>query len=211
VPRSADPPVPRAATRASTRLALALASAVAFGVAMSVFKGNGAGVRDEIGNLSAPWLLVPFFAAAAVPARRWPVAAAIGTVATCAALGAFYVANAFVLDLGPHGLLEDLRLAFATHWFLRGLVSGPVFGVLGARWRQRGFSYAGVAVTALLVAEPIFWALAARAGGVDAFAFEPSRAVSMVEVTAGLVACACMVAIHRRAALSRPRDPSSIR
>jgi hypothetical protein len=97
--------------------------AASFGVAMSVFKGNGAGVRDDIGNLSAPWLLVPFFAAGALPGRRLLTGALVGMAATCTALAAFYVANAFVLDLGPHG-------------------------VLGAGWRRRGFSYAGIAVTA---------------------------------------------------------------
>jgi Family of unknown function (DUF6518) len=173
--------------------------AVTFGVSMSIFKGNGAGLRDEVGNLSAPWLLVPFFAAAAVPGRRWFAGALVGAAATCTALVAFYVANAFVLDLGPHGWLEDVRLAFATHWFLWGLLSGPVFGVVGAGWRRRGFSYAGIAVTALLVAEPVFWTLARRAGGVDAFAFQPSPAVSVGEALAGLLACACMAILLARA------------
>jgi hypothetical protein len=174
------------------RLALALLGAVAFGVSMSILKGNGAGLRDDIGNLSAPWLLVPFFAAAAVPGRRWLAGASVGVAATCSALAAFDVANAFVLDLGPHGWLEDVRLTLAAHWFLWGLVSGPVFGVIGAGWRRRRFSYGGIAVTALLVAEPVFWALARRAGGVDSFAFQPSLAVSLGEALAGLLACASM-------------------
>ncbi len=172
---------------------------MAFGVSMSIFKGNGSGLRDDIGNLSAPWLLVPFFAAAAVPVRRWPAGALVGAAATCAALGAFDVANAFVLDLGPHGWIEDVRLTFATHWFLRGLLSGPVFGAIGAGWRRRGFSYGGIAVAALLVAEPVFWALARRAGGVDAFAFQPSPGVSLGEALAGLLACACMAVLVARA------------
>ena len=186
---------------------LALLLAAGFGVAMSVFKGNGAGVRSDIGNLSAPWLLVPFFAAAALPGRRAYAGAAVGAAATCVALSAFYVANAFVLDLGPHGWIEDLQLAFVTHWFLWGLVSGPVFGIVGAAWRRRGSSYAGVAVTALLIAEPVFWALARRAGGVDSFAFEPSAGVSVGEVVAGVLACACMAVAADRAR----RRPAPIR
>ena len=34
-------------------LAIALAAA-AFGVAMSILKGNDIGIRDDVGNLSAP-------------------------------------------------------------------------------------------------------------------------------------------------------------
>ena len=73
---------------------------------MSVLKGNDAGIRDDIGNLSAPWLLLPFFAGAAMRGR-WLAEAAIGLAATCAALMAFYVADAFVLNLGPPSLLVD--------------------------------------------------------------------------------------------------------
>jgi hypothetical protein len=166
---------------------------------MSVLKGNDAGVRNEVGNLSAPWLLVPFFAAAGVRAGRLVVGAAVGLLATVAALCAFYIANAFVLDLGPHTVLESMRLTFVTRWFLAALVSGPLAGALGAAWRRRGLSHAGLAMTALLMAEPVFWALANRAGGVDSFAFDPSPAVSVGEAIAGLVACTCLYAAVRHA------------
>jgi hypothetical protein len=143
-------------------------AAAAFGVAMSVFKGNDTGIRDDIGNLSAPWLLLAFFAgAAAATGRRGLAGAAAGLAATFAALIAFNVANAFVLDLGPHSLANDVRLAFTTYWFPRALLSGPVFGALGAIWRRRGYPTLGVAVILLLDAEPLFWAAVNRAGGVS--------------------------------------------
>src|ERR1700712_466214 len=97
---------------------------------MSVFKGNVSGVRDDVGNLSAPWLLIPFFAAA-VAGRRSYGAALVGLAASSAALISFYVANAFVLDLGRHSVITDIRLAFVARWFFWGLVSGPIFGALG--------------------------------------------------------------------------------
>jgi hypothetical protein len=78
------------------RVFLIVLAATAFGVAMSVLKGNGAGIRDDIGNLSAPWLLLPFLAGAAMRGRGL-AGAAIGLAATCAGLMAFYVTDAFVV------------------------------------------------------------------------------------------------------------------
>jgi hypothetical protein len=184
--------------RTAQRLLLIVLAAAAFGVAMSVLKGNDTGIRDDIGNLSAPWLLLPFFAGAAMRGRGLAGAAA-GLAATFAALTAFYLANAFVLDLGPHSLANELRLAFTGYWFPRGLMSGPVFGALGALWRRHGYPTFGVAVILLLDAEPLFWAVAHRAGGVASFDFQPSFAVSIGEALVGVTACACLVFVLRRA------------
>src|ERR671922_1750016 len=100
------------------RVLVVLAAAALFGVVMSVVKGNDTGIRDDIGNLSAPWLLLPFLTAAAMR-RRTVSGAALGLAATLAGLTGFYVADAFVLDLWPHSLLNDVRLAFTTYWFPR--------------------------------------------------------------------------------------------
>jgi hypothetical protein len=186
--------------RTVRRVFLIVLAATAFGVAMSVLKGNGAGIRDDIGNLSAPWLLLPFFAGAAMRGRGL-AGAAIGLAATCAGLMAFYVANAFVLNLGPHSLLVDLQLAVSAtgYWFQRGLVSGPVFGALGALWRRRGYSTRGaVAAILLLDAEPLFWMAAHSIGGVASFNFEPALVVSVGEALIGLAACMCVAVILSR-------------
>lgn len=186
--------------RTVPRLLLIVVAAGAFGAAMSVLKGNDVGVRDDIGNLSAPWLLVPFFAGAAVQ-RRELAGAAAGLAATVAALVAFYVANAFVLDLGPHSLVSDLRLTVGAtgYWLPRGLVSGPVFGALGGLWRERGYPIMlGVAVLLLLDVEPLLWVAVHRAGGVASFDFQPSFAASIAEAVVGVVTALCMAAYLRR-------------
>jgi hypothetical protein len=193
--------------RTVSRVFLIVLAATAFGVAMSVLKGNDVGIRDDIGNLSAPWLLLPFFAGAAMRGRGL-AGAAVGLAATCAALMAFYVANAFVLDLGPHSLLVDLRLTVGAtgYWFPRGLVSGPVFGALGALWRRRGYSTLGaVAVILLLDVEPLFWVAAHRTGGVASFNFEPSLVVSVGEALVGVATCLCIAVI-----LSRTHERSTL-
>jgi hypothetical protein len=190
--------------RTAPALFLIVLGAAAFGAGMSVLKGNDVGIRDDIGNLSAPWLLLPFFAGAAV--RRHELAAAAGLVATVVALVAFYVANAFVLDLGPHSLATDLRLTLGAtgYWIPRGLISGPVFGALGGLWRRRGYPVVGVGVLLLLDAEPLFWAAAHPAGGVASFNFQPSLAASAAEAVLGLAAAvffACFLRrTHRRVA-----------
>jgi hypothetical protein len=187
--------------RTFPRLLLIVLAAVAFGVAMSVLKGNDTGIRDDIGNLSAPWLLLPFVAGAAIRGR-WLAGAAVGLAATFAALTGFYVANAFVLDLGPHSLANEVRLAFTTYWFPRGLISGPLFGALGVLWRRQGYPTLGVAVILLLDAEPLFWAAAHRAGGVASFDFQPSFAVSVGEALVGVAACVCTAVVLRRTVVS---------
>jgi hypothetical protein len=40
-----------------------LLGAIACGIGLSVLKGDGEGVRSAVGNLSVPWLLIPFVAA----------------------------------------------------------------------------------------------------------------------------------------------------
>jgi hypothetical protein len=111
-------------------------SALAFGITESVVKGNNAGIRDAIGNVSAPWLLIGFLGGAIGGRRRVIVGTLTGTVATLIALLGFYVANSFVLDLGPHPWLTDLNLAFVSGkiYFFFALVSGPIFGMLGVWW-----------------------------------------------------------------------------
>jgi len=186
-------------TRTARTLLLIVLAAAAFGAAMSVVKGNDAGIRDDIGNLSAPWLLLPFFAGAAV--ERRDLAAAAGLAATVVALVAFYVANAFVLELGPHSLATDLRLTLGAtgYWIPRGIVSGPVFGALGGLWRRRGYpALLGVAVLLLLDAEPLFWIAAHRMGGIASFAFQPSLAASAAEAALGVAAAAFTAWFLRR-------------
>jgi hypothetical protein len=186
--------------RTARRFLLILWTAATFGAVMSVLKGNDAGIRDDIGNLSAPWLLLPFFAGAAMQSRE-RAAAVAGLAATIVALLAFYVANAFVLDLGPHSFVTDLRLTIGAtgYWVPRGLLTGPVFGALGGLWRRHGYPTLGVGMILLLDAEPVFWAAIHRMGGVASFDFQPSFAASVIEAIVGLGAAVCLASFLRRA------------
>jgi hypothetical protein len=166
-------------------VAIAALVALAFGVGMSVFKGNdGGAIRDAIGNLSAPWLALAFGAGATAGGGRVFAGALVGALASFLALGAFYGANSFVLHLGPHPWLVDLRLAFGNGYFFRfAALSGPVFGGLGAWWQRTRSRPAAVLVAALFILEPFAWL--ANAGGVHA----GDAAVWAVEVAVGIAGC----------------------
>jgi Family of unknown function (DUF6518) len=139
--------------------------AVAFGVIAAILKGNDAGVRDSIGNISAPWLLLPFFAGRTQ--RGVLRGAAIGADACLLACVGFYAAESIVLDLGPHSWLTDLQLAVRAgrQYFLAAIICGPLFGVLGAaqpRWRR--VLTAGVVGLTLIGEPPAVFLWLARTG-----------------------------------------------
>jgi len=177
-------------------VAIAALGALAFGVAMSVLKGNGGGVRDAIGNLSAPWLLLPFIAGAAAGARRVGRAALVGALVSFVALGGFYLANSFVLHLGPHPWLVDVRLAVrgGRLWFARAVFSGPIFGALGGWWQQTGSTWLGVLVAGLLVCEPFAWLAYTR---VQHTIYTSDTVVWAIEVAVGLGAAALVATVAR--------------
>ncbi len=187
------------------RVIVAVALAVAFGATMSVVKGNGSGVRDAVGNVSAPWVLLPFFAGAFAGRRSVGRAAVVGCAVSLAALAGFYVANAFVLDFGPHPWLHDLRLAVLSGrlYFEYGVVSGPLFGALGGWWQRRRATLVGVLVTALLLFEPLAWLAYAHAHHMPAstLAYFANPVVWGLEVAAGIAACTVA------ATVARPAEP----
>jgi hypothetical protein len=152
-------------------LARIVAAAFVFGVAAALAKGQNTDgirtlsqVRSDLGNLSTPWLLVPFVAGTRC-ARRWP-AVFVGLLATVTALAGFYLFTTFVVDLGHHGLVGDLRLEFAANrgYFEGGLVTGPLFGALGCWWRRTRTLPASIVAGSLLMAEPLVLLLGGAVG-----------------------------------------------
>ncbi|MGO9196379.1 MAG: hypothetical protein ACLQK4_04545 [Acidimicrobiales bacterium] len=105
--------------------------------------------------LSAPWLVLPFgFGCSQLRSNR---AAAVGLVVTLSALFGY-----FLMIMGPfegghssltlrhvHGLLVSNKLNIAG-----GLVTGPLYGFLGQRWRTRRAWMSAVLVAGALCLEP---------------------------------------------------------
>jgi hypothetical protein len=71
-----------------------------------------------------------------------------------------------VLDLGPHPLLTDLKLTLGSgHVYEQfGLLSGPVYGALGALWRSGSVRLAPVAVALAFIFEPLIVFVISHAG-----------------------------------------------
>jgi Family of unknown function (DUF6518) len=189
-------------TSVRSRVAIVGVSALAFGVGVSLVKGNGGGVRDAIGNTSAPWLLLPFVAAIYARTRTTWRGVLIGVAASMAALCGFYVANAFVLDLGAHSWLDDISLTARAGklFFALAVISGPCFGALGARWNRTRSRWLAVLVAGLLVVEPLASWLYELIGRV---AYADVIAVWAGEIAVGLCACVATAVLLRRPQVSR--------
>jgi Family of unknown function (DUF6518) len=143
---------------------LFLLAGIAFGVFVAVLKGQDTGVRDALGNTSAPWVVVPFLAGTRYP-RVWK-AALVGIATTLASLLAFYAAEAAILDLGPHPWYTDLRLTLGSGRLYEtwGLFSGALYGALGGMWASRRPLVAPVAVGLAFVCEPLIVLFVWKAG-----------------------------------------------
>jgi Family of unknown function (DUF6518) len=183
------------------RISLVLLASVAFGILAAVIKGGGAGPRDALGNLSAPWMAVAFAAGAAVGSVRR--GAVLGVAATLAGLGAFYVTQAFTLDLGTHDLGHRLALTAGTFNFYErlGVISGVVYGALGGLWRTRP-RLACAALGLAFIGEPLLVDALARAQVWDGGGLFRYPALVAAEVVVGV--SLVIVSLARRTVRARP-------
>lgn len=155
------------------KLAAIVIAGIAFGVIVAVIKGQEIGVRNVLGNLSAPWMLPPFLVGA-LYLRVW-ISAVAGVMVTLAAFLGFYTAEAVILDLGDHPWYTDLRLTLGSGRVYEtwGLLSGAVFGVLGGLWASRSVVAAPIALGLAFVLEPMIvlflWRAGIWAGGEEYF------------------------------------------
>jgi hypothetical protein len=146
----------------AVRVGAVLLAAFAFGVLAAWAKGQNTGgvaevsqARNALGNLSTPWLLVAFFAGMQTP--QIGRGAVVGLVATLFALAGFYLLSTLVENLGGHGFIGDLRLELSGNraYFEGGVITGPIFGALGAWWRRRPTARTSLLAGGLLIAEPL--------------------------------------------------------
>jgi hypothetical protein len=146
------------------KLAVVLLAGVAFGVLVAMIKGQDTGVRDALGNTSAPWIVLPFVAGTCFSRIRSAALAGLGV--TLVSLLGFYIAEAAILDLGPHPWWVDLQLTAGTvniyeQW---GLVSGLLYGTFGWLWAYRSKAAAAAAVGLAFAAEPLIVYLVSKSG-----------------------------------------------
>ena len=124
-------------------------------------------------GLSALWLVVPFIAGFLMLNQR--KAAVMGLCTTCLSILAFALMIVSPMEgtrFGPapthfHGTWNQLSFSLLAHslssqgqWFAFAVVAGPVFGLLGYRWRTfRYWTYALPVALALVLEPPARWTL----------------------------------------------------
>lgn len=172
-------------------VALALLLSAAFGASdqyLGSLTGSGhawaAGWSSDVSLLSAPWLVLPFVAGAT---QREPRRAALlGLACTYAALLGYGL-----MTLSP---VEHAHLTVATvrgflvserSVLLGGVVTGPLFGWFGWRWRTKRAIAGALVTAAALCLEPFV-----RRATVNPIRF---RDVTLAEIAAGLALAAAVL------------------
>jgi hypothetical protein len=138
-------------------------------------------------QMSAPWLVLPFLIGLTQPdARR---AAVLGLVVTASALVGYFAMTYSPLEIHPwtfdrftSGFVSLTTSGYNPLYVLGGLVTGPLFGWLGQRWRLRRSWVSAALVTGALCLEP----LARSASG----QLMPPAPVWVAEVVFGIVVAA---------------------
>jgi hypothetical protein len=138
-------------------------------------------------QMSAPWLVLPFLIGLTQPdARR---AAVLGLVVTASALLGYFAMTYSPLEIHPwtfdrftSGFVAVTTSGYNPLYILGGLVTGPLFGLLGQRWRLRRSWVSAAIVTGALCLEP----LARSASG----QLMPPAPVWVAEVAFGVVVAA---------------------
>ena len=158
-----------------------------------------------VSGMSAPWVVLPFVAG--MTQERGRRAMAVGLVVTVAALAGYFAMAHSPMEGAPvqqffSRVWTQIRTGYNPVWILGGLVTGPLFGLLGQRWRvARAWISAGLVVGALCL-EPL-------ARGVAGM-LHPPPVVWGVEIAVGIavgVAFAIVISTSRRQREARATLP----
>jgi DNA-binding beta-propeller fold protein YncE len=180
-----------------------LVAAVAFGAAERLLSLEHSAFLGAVGGLTAPWLLLPFLVGAARSRREGN--ALLGFACVWLAIVACSAGAETGGDLaGPltPGRILSYPAAFGLSHLpalLGASVSGPVYAVLGHRWRVSRSWLPALAVTAPLMLEPAARWLASRS--VLFWADYPP--VAWAETLTGLALTAAAIVASARAGSAR--------
>ena len=136
-------------------------------------------------QVSAPWLVLPFVVG--MTQRRARRAAMLGLITTVSALFGYFAMTYSPMEIHPwtldrftEGMVAVTTTGYNPAYILGGLVGGPLFGLLGQRWRVRRSWVSAATVAGVLCLEPV----ARWASG----QLMPPAPVWTVEVAVGAVA-----------------------
>ena len=111
-----------------------------------------------VSGMSAPWLILPFVAGMTQERRRR--AMTLGLVVTMAALAGYFAMSNSPMEGAPIDrfwgrVATMITTGYNPLWILAGIVTGPLYGFLGHRWRVARSWVSAVLVTAALCFEPL--------------------------------------------------------
>lgn len=150
-----------------------------------------------VSGMSAPWLILPFVAG--MTQERRHRAMALGLVVTMAALAGYFAMSNSPMEGAPlerfwGRVTTMISTGYNPLWILAGIATGPLYGLLGHRWRVARSWISAVLVTSALCLEPLARKFAGMLSG--------PPLVWGVEVAIGTVVAAMfafMIATSRRA------------
>jgi hypothetical protein len=147
----------------------------------------------SVSAMSAPWLALPF--AIGCTQNRAGRAALLGLAGTgCALLGYFVMTLSPIEGVRPSSVVIPMFLHSQLHVIVPGLVTGPLYGWLGHRWRTlRSWASAALVAGAFCLEPLARWLYGQPLG---------SASVSTAEVVLGVIAATLLAAA--RVAQARP-------
>jgi DNA-binding beta-propeller fold protein YncE len=163
-----------------------------------------------LGGMSAPWLVLPFLVGASRASRR--SALALGFAVALVAVAGFLAASTGLVQTftrGPSAVLW--AMLGQLPWLLGAMVSGPVYGLLGYRWRVTRSWWLALAATAPVMFEP---ALRWRLSSWGILIWEPYAPAAWAEALAGLALTVAAITvgprgeIHERSGAKPPGSPA---
>lgn len=184
--------------RGALNMLTILGACCAFGLALAAIKGDGAGWRFVVGNLSAPYVIPPLLAGRAAPTTA--AAVGRGVAAVTATLLGFYLweAAAFALvtrDSAPHVLLITAL----------GTALGASFGALGSRTRRAMRGIVALSIATPFLLEPVVQVLPGRLGNLrgDPAALQHYPYIFLAEVILGTIGALLFLSTKDRGAASK--------
>jgi hypothetical protein len=135
--------------------------------------------------MSAPWLALPFIVGCTQ--ERAARAAWLGLAATtCALLGYFAMTLSPIEGVRLSSVVVPSYLRSQLHVILPGLVTGPLYGWFGHRWRTSRAWASAALISGAFCLEPLARFLSGQSLG--------STTVSVVEVIVGVIAAVFLAA-----------------
>jgi hypothetical protein len=139
---------------------LAIAGGALFGMADQYLGSRSAlgAWAATVSLVSAPWLLLSFAAGVTQTERRRAVA--LGVIVIIPALVGYFAMTCSPIEnvaLGRSStcITTIVRTGYNPLWILGGLLLGPVYGLLGQRWRVGKSWISAAVVTCTLCLEPL--------------------------------------------------------